>query len=105
MGCAQPVGKAPDPTGDVVADQAHPFDAVDAAFGGFVGVPDLDRGAVDWLNVGVAAEDDDPVDGGDEVIGELFRGLVGDVDPDFEQDFCGQSVDRGSRVSCRRSRR
>ena len=32
-----------DPAGDVMADQTHAVDPVDAAFGGFVGVPDLDR--------------------------------------------------------------
>ena len=41
---------------DVVADEAHAFDAIDATFGGFVGVPDLDRGAVDGLHLGVAAQ-------------------------------------------------
>jgi len=70
---------------DVVADQAHAVDAIDAAFGGFVGVPDLDRGAVDGLNLGVPSEHDDPVGGRDEVVGELFRGLIGDVDPDLEE--------------------
>jgi len=70
---------------DVVADEAHAFDAIDATFGGFVGVPDLDRGAVDGLNLGVPSEHDDPVGGRDEVVGELFRGLIGDVDPDLEE--------------------
>ena len=31
-----------DPVGDVVSDQADSFDAVDAAFGGFIGVPVLE---------------------------------------------------------------
>ena len=70
-----------------MADQTHAVDPVDAAFGGFVGVPDLDRGAAGGLNSGVAAENDDPVDRGDEIIRELFQGSVGDVDPDFEEDY------------------
>jgi hypothetical protein len=80
---------------DVFADEAHAVDAIDATFGGFVGVPDLDRGAVDGLNLGVPSEHDDPVGGRDEVVGELFRGLIGDVDPDLEECLGGQRVDRG----------
>jgi len=40
-----------DAGGDVVAHEAHAFDAVDAALGGFVGVPALDAGAVERLDV------------------------------------------------------
>ena len=48
--------------GDVVADWAHAFDAVDAAFGGLVGVPALEAGAGDRVDVGFAPECDDDVD-------------------------------------------
>ena len=41
-----------DAGGDVVADQAHALDAVDAALGRFVGVPVLEPGAGHWVDVG-----------------------------------------------------
>lgn len=86
-----------DSAGDVVADEAHAFEAVDAAFGGFVGVPDFDRCVVDGFDVGVAAEDDDPVEGSDEVVGELSGCLFGDVDTDLEKGLGGESVDGDAR--------
>src|SRR4051812_21639681 len=60
-GLAQLLGEDVDPTGDLVADQPHPVDALDASFGWFVGVPDLDRRAAERFDVGVAGEHDDPV--------------------------------------------
>jgi hypothetical protein len=42
--------------------------------GWFVGVSDLDGCAVVGVDFGVAAEYDDEVSFGDEVLGELFRG-------------------------------
>ena len=54
----------------------------------FAGVPDCC--SVDWFNVGVSAEHDDPVDAGDHRVGELFVVLVGDIDADFQQRCGGQ---------------
>ena len=48
---------------DVVADQAHPLDAVDAAFRRLVGVPVSHLGAVGGIDVGLSPEGDDEVDG------------------------------------------
>jgi len=56
LGRGHGVDNLADPAGDVVADEAHAVDSLTAAFGGFVGVPDLDRGAVDGLHLGVAAQ-------------------------------------------------
>jgi hypothetical protein len=47
---------------DVVADQTHAFDAVDAAFGRFVDIPVLKPGFASRLGVGFASERDDEVD-------------------------------------------
>ena len=74
-----------DAGGDVVADQPHPLDAVDAALGRFVGVPVLEPGARHRVDVGFAAEGDDEVDIADELRVDQFRGLAGDVDADLEQ--------------------
>lgn len=51
-----------------------------------------------WCAVGgedpsVAAENDDQVGFGDQVVGEGFRSLVGDVRSDLEQDLSRQCVD------------
>ena len=89
MARAQGVGKVVDPAGDVVADEAHALDPVDAAFGWFVGVPNLRRCATDEVNLGVAAEHDDSVRRADEVVRELFRGLIGDVHTDLEKCLGG----------------
>lgn len=50
-----------DARGDVVADQAHALDAVDAAQRRFVGVPPFD-GAVGGVDGGFVAENDNQVD-------------------------------------------
>jgi hypothetical protein len=51
-----------DSCGDVVADQAHALDAVDAALGGLVGVPVAQLDAVRDVDLGLAGECDDQVD-------------------------------------------
>jgi hypothetical protein len=50
---------------------------------GFVGVLIFDGSAVDGSNLGVP-QNDDPVGGGGEDVGELLESLVGDVGPDLE---------------------
>ena len=42
--------------------------------------PVLDEGVVDGLDLRLAADDDDPVKLAEEIGGQLFRGLIGDVD-------------------------
>jgi hypothetical protein len=49
-----------DAGGDVVADQPHTFDAVDAAFGGFVGVPSTNSSATASLTHKREARTDGP---------------------------------------------
>ncbi len=51
-----------DAGGDVVADQAHAFDAVDVAFGGFVGVPVFEACVGHWVDAGFTSERDHEVD-------------------------------------------
>jgi hypothetical protein len=53
--------------GDVVAGQAHPFDAVDAAFGGFVGVPVFEACVGHWVDAGFTSERDHEVDVNNEL--------------------------------------
>ena len=48
-------------------------------------VSQISTGVPRRANLGVPAEDDDPVGARDQVVGELFRCLVGDVDADLEQ--------------------
>src|SRR5699024_12553218 len=43
FGCGEFGQEATDAGVDVVADQAHPLDAVNAAFGGLIGNPGFDR--------------------------------------------------------------
>ena len=47
---------------DVVADQPHAFNAVDAPLSGFVGVPSLGPCAGHWVDAGFASEGDHDVD-------------------------------------------
>ena len=100
----QGLGEVADPSIDVIPDQAHAVDAVDPPFGGFVGVPVVDGCAVHRCDLRFASEDDDPVGGGDDVLGDLLGGLVGDVDPDLEQDLGGRPVDRRTGSGPRRRR-
>ena len=60
-GCESCV-KTADALFDVVTDEAHALDAVDAAFGGFVGVPVLEAGSGKGVDVGFAPQCDDDVD-------------------------------------------
>ena len=55
--------------GDVVADQAHTIQTVDAAEKGLVDVPDFDGGVADGVDVRLGAYHDDQV-------GELDEGAV-----------------------------
>ena len=81
-----------DAGGDVVADQAHAFDAVDAAFGGFVGVPVLEPGAGHGVDVGLASEGDHDVDIANELRINECGCVSGDVDADLGQGLSGQVV-------------
>ena len=58
--------------GDAVSDEPHQVEPFDSAVGWFVDVPDLDGCAVVGCDLSVAAEYDDEVGLGDEVLGELF---------------------------------
>jgi hypothetical protein len=78
---------------DVVADQAHALDAVDAAFGGFVGVPVLQLDAVGNLHRGVATEGDDEVDRSQQVGVDGSGGLTADIDADLGEDLSREGVD------------
>jgi hypothetical protein len=51
-----------DARGNVVADQSHSFDSVDAAIGGFIGVPVLELDPGYGVDVGFATECDYHID-------------------------------------------
>jgi len=89
LGRGHGVDNLADPAGDVVADEAHAVDFLTAAFGGFVGVPDLDRGAVDGLHLGRRGPSTMIRSTEAMRSSELFRGLVGDVDTDLKECLCG----------------
>ena len=55
------------PNRNVVADQPHPLDAVDAAFGGFVGVPVFEACVGHWIDAGFTYEGDHDVDVANEL--------------------------------------
>ena len=78
-----------DPGGDVVADQAHAFDAVDAAFGGFVGVPALETGAGDRVDVSFSPQGDDDVDDAHLLRVNEFGRLLRYVDPNLVERLRG----------------
>ena len=73
-------GEIVDAGGDVIADQPHPFDPVDPALGGFVGVPVLESGAGHRLHMGFAAQRYHDVDIADHLGFNEFGRLIGDVD-------------------------
>ena len=81
--------KIRDARGDVVADQAHAFDAVDAAFGGFVGVPALETGAGDRVDVSFSPERDDDVDGAHQLRVNEFGLLLRYIDPNLVERLRG----------------
>jgi hypothetical protein len=81
--------KVRDLGGDVVADWAHAFDAVDAAFGGLVGVPALEAGAGDRVDVGFAPECDDDVDVAHQLWVNEFGLFVADIDTVLREDLRG----------------
>jgi hypothetical protein len=60
--CVESGVKIGDAFSDVVADEAHAFDAFDAAFGGLVSVPALEPGARYRLDVSLPPESDNNVD-------------------------------------------
>jgi hypothetical protein len=61
-----------DPGADVVPDEPHALEAVDAAFGRFVGVPVLQRAAGGNVDGGVTPEGDDEVDVAEQIGVEGF---------------------------------
>ena len=79
--------------GDVVADQAHAFYPVDAAFGGFVGAPVFESGTGHWVNSGFTAERDHNVDMANRRWINEFGCVSRDVDTDLGQGLSGQVVD------------
>jgi hypothetical protein len=72
----QPHVEIGDTGGDVVADQPHTFDPVDPAFGGFVGVPDLEAGSGNVLHACFAPECDHDVNIADQLWVNQFGCLV-----------------------------
>lgn len=71
--------------GDIIADQPHPFDPVDPALGGFVGVPVFESCAGHGLHLGFAAQRDHDVDIVDHLGVNEFGRLIGDVDTYLSQ--------------------
>ena len=96
------VEKFGDAVCDVVADQAHAFDAVDAAFGRFVGVPVLEACVGHWVDAGFTSERDHDVDVNNEVRINECGCVSCDVDTDLGQGLSGQVVDGGARLGARR---
>ena len=93
-GCESCV-KTADALFDVVTDEAHALDAVDAAFGGFVGVPVLEAGSGKGVDVGFAPQCDDDVD----VAGQLQVngfGVWSVMSIDLSQNLGGEIVDGGA---------
>ncbi len=80
-----------DAGGDVVADQAHAFYAVDAAFGGFVGVPVLEPSSDNRVDVGLATERDHEVDITNEVRINECGCISCDVDTNLGQGQISRS--------------
>jgi hypothetical protein len=77
---AHAVEEVVDAGGDVVADQPHALDAVDAALLGFVGVPVLELRSGGRLNVGLATQRHHDVDVAKKLRIDGLRCLVADVD-------------------------
>lgn len=73
---------------DVVANDSHAFDTVDATQGGFVGVSPSSRGAGVVLELGLGADEDDQVRIIGHLPGQLDRLMVADVDADFGEHLC-----------------
>jgi hypothetical protein len=77
-----------------VADEAHAFDAVDAAFGGFVGVPAFEPGAGDWLDVSFFPECYYDVDVAYQLRVNEFGLLAADIDTVLREDLRRQFFER-----------
>lgn len=77
------------PRGDVIADQAHALDAIDATFRWLVGVPTLELSAGGWFDAGLSPEDDDDVDVTQQLRVNGFGCVAGDVDADFGEALRG----------------
>ena len=88
--------------GDVVADQAHPFEAVDAPFGGFVGVPVLDRDSRQRIEPGFPAQRHYDVDVAGQRVVHRRGHLGGDVHADLEKCSCREAVDGRAGCGARR---
>src|SRR5699024_834266 len=78
FGCGEFGQEATDAGVDVVADQAHPLDAVNAAFGGFIGNPGFDRAShgLDRFDFGFVAEHDNAIHSGQYLRVDMLGGLV-----------------------------
>ncbi|WP_262107497.1 excalibur calcium-binding domain-containing protein [Arthrobacter sp. Marseille-P9274] len=64
---------------DVVPDEAHAFHAFDAAFGGFIGFPDLEADSLTGFEPGFGAQDDDRVDRVKDLVSDGFGVFAGDA--------------------------
>jgi hypothetical protein len=69
--------------GDVVPDRAHAFDAIDAASGSLVGVPALESGARDRVDVRFSSQREDDVDIAYQLRVNEFGLFVGGIDADL----------------------
>ena len=78
------VGELLDGGGDVVANQSHPVDAVDAALGGFIGVPVLEPGTRNRVDMGLQAQRHNEIDLAHQGRVDQLRVFGGDVDTDLE---------------------
>ena len=89
-----PVEEICDPVGDVVADQPHPLDAVDAAFRGFVGVPVFELSSRNGVDVSLAPECHHDVDVTNELLVDECGRPSTDVDTNLGQGLRRQIVDK-----------
>jgi hypothetical protein len=76
-----------DSAGDVVADQAHSFDAFDPALGWFVGEPGFDLDVIRSIDTGFTAQHNNPVHVAEQIGVDGLWMLSSDVDADLGERF------------------